>query len=123
MPKNTSQNIDVSNFIPSFFLIAYLCIGFTPNLEAVDKIAPQWLLMGFLNLLSVFYIVYSRNSFGQRITQTLSTYLSITYIGFYSMGRIFLFLCHKSHRGYCKYITPSKCLDDVFSHGLFCLQS
>ena len=82
MPKNTSQNIDVSNFIPSFFLIAYLCIGFTPNLEAVDKIAPQWLLMGFLNLLSVFYIVYSRNSFGQRITQTLSTYLSITYIGF-----------------------------------------
>ena len=82
MPKNTSQNIDVSNFIPSFFLIAYLCIGFTPNLEAVDKIAPQWLLMGFLNLLSVFYIVYSRNSFGQRITQTMSTYLSITYIGF-----------------------------------------
>ena len=82
MPKNTSQNIDVSNFIPSFFLIAYLCIGFTPNLEAVDKIAPQWLLMGFLNLLSVFYIVYSRNSFGQRITQTLSTFLSITYIGF-----------------------------------------
>ncbi|MDA9306102.1 O-antigen ligase family protein [Flavobacteriaceae bacterium] len=82
MPKNTSQNIDISNFIPSFFLIAYLCIGFTPNLEAVDKIAPQWLLMGFLNLLSVFYIVYSRNSFGQRITQTLSTYLSITYICF-----------------------------------------
>ena len=82
MPKNTSQNIDISNFIPSFFLIAYLCIGFTPNLEAVDKIAPQWLLMGILNLFSVFYVIYSRNSFGQRITQTLRTYLSITYIGF-----------------------------------------
>ena len=82
MPKNTSQNIDVSNFIPSFFLIAYLCIGFTPNLEAVDKIAPQWLLMGILNLLSVFYVIYSRNYFERRITQTLSTYLSITYIGF-----------------------------------------
>ena len=82
MPKNTSQNIDVSNFITSFFLIAYLCIGFTPNLEAVDKIAPQWLLMGILNLLSFFYVIYSRNYFEQRITQTLSTYLSITYIGF-----------------------------------------
>ncbi len=82
MPKNTSQNIDVSNFIPSFFLIAYLCIGFTPNLEAVDKIAPQWLLMSILNTLSVLFILFNRNSFAQRITQTLSTYLSYTYIGF-----------------------------------------
>jgi len=82
MPKNTSPNVDISNFIPSFFLIAYLCIGFTPNLEAVDKIAPQWLLMGTLNLFSVFYIIYNRNSFNQRVTQTLSTFLSITYIGF-----------------------------------------
>ena len=82
MPKNTSQNIDISNFIPSFFLIAYLCIGFTPNLEAVDKIAPQWLLMGVVNTLAVLYIGYHRVSYGQRITQTLSTYLSITYTGF-----------------------------------------
>ena len=82
MPKNTSPNVDISNFIPSFFLIAYLCIGFTPNLEAVDKIAPQWLLMGTLNLFSVFYIIYNRNSFNQRVTQTISTFLSITYIGF-----------------------------------------
>ena len=82
MPKNTSQNIDVSNFIPSFFLIAYLCIGFTPSLEAVDKIAPQWLLMSILNTLSVLFILFNRNSFAQRFTQTLSTYLSYTYIGF-----------------------------------------
>ena len=82
MAKNTSQKIDVSNFIPSFFLIAYLCIGFTPNLEAVDKIAPQWLLMGIINLLSIIFIFYTRNSYGQKITQTLTTYLSITYIGF-----------------------------------------
>ena len=82
MPKNTSQNIDISNFLPSFFLIAYLCIGFTPNLEAVDKIAPQWLLMGVVNTLTVLYIGYHRVSYGQRITQTLSTFLSITYIGF-----------------------------------------
>ena len=82
MPKNTSQNIDISNFLPSFFLIAYLCVGFTPNLEAVDKIAPQWLLMGVVNTLTVLYIGYHRVSYGQRITQTLSTFLSITYIGF-----------------------------------------
>ena len=82
MPKNTSQNIDTSNFIPSFFLIAYLCLGFVPNWEAVDKIAPQWLLMGVVNTLAVLYTGYHRASYGQRISQTLSTTLSFTYIGF-----------------------------------------
>jgi O-antigen ligase/tetratricopeptide (TPR) repeat protein len=82
MPKNTSQNIDTSNFIPSFFLIAYLCLGFVPNWEAVDKIAPQWLLMGVVNTLAVLYIGYHRASYGQRISQTLSTTLSYSYIGF-----------------------------------------
>jgi len=82
MPKNTSQNIDTSNFIPSFFLIAYLCLGFVPNWEAVDKIAPQWLLMGVVNTLAVLYTGYHRASYGQRISQTLSTTLSYTYIGF-----------------------------------------
>ena len=82
MPKNTSQNIDTSNFIPSFFLIAYLCLGFVPNWEAVDKIAPQWLLMGVVNTLAVLYVGYHRASYGQRISQTLSTTLSYSYIGF-----------------------------------------
>jgi len=82
MPKNTSQNINTSNFIPSFFLIAYLCLGFIPNWEAVDKIAPQWLLMGIINTLAVLYVGYHRASYGQRISQTLSTTLSYTYIGF-----------------------------------------
>ena len=82
MSKNTSKNIDVSNFIPSFFLIAYLCLCFVPNWQAVDKIAPQWLLMSILNTFSVFFILFHKNNHAQRITQTLSTYLSITYICF-----------------------------------------
>jgi O-antigen ligase/tetratricopeptide (TPR) repeat protein len=82
MAKNTSQNIDTSNFIPSIFLIAYLCLGFVPNWEAVDKIAPQWLLMGVLNILAILLIGYHRNSYGKRITQTVTTTLSYTYIGF-----------------------------------------
>jgi len=82
MPKNTSQNINTSNFVPSFLLIAYLCLGFVPNWQAVDKIAPQWLLMSILNTLSILIILFNKNSYAQRITQTLSTYLSYTYIGF-----------------------------------------
>ena len=30
-------------FYESLILIAYLCIGFVPNLNAIDRIAPQWL--------------------------------------------------------------------------------
>ena len=82
MPSKTYSKSNTSNFIPSLFLIAYLCLGFIPNWEAVDKIAPQWLLMSLLNTVSVFYILYFRNQFSLRITHTLSSTLSLTYIGF-----------------------------------------
>ena len=82
MPKNTSRNLDTSNFFPSFFLIAYLSLGFVPNLEAVDKIAPQWLLMSLLNTVSLGYIFYFRTQLSLRITHTVSSALSYTYIGF-----------------------------------------
>ena len=82
MSKKTTKNIDTSNFIPSLFLIAYLCLGFVPNWEAVDKIAPQWLFMSLLNTVSLGYIFYFRNQFSLRITHTLSSTLSLTYIGF-----------------------------------------
>ena len=82
MPKNTSQNIDVSNFIPSFFLIAYLCIGFTPNLEAVDKIAPQWVAMTLLNLVSVSVFFYFKKSVNEVISKVVNSYLTLFYIGF-----------------------------------------
>ena len=82
MAKKNIQNIDVRNFFPSLFLIAYLCLGFVPNWDAVDKIAPQWLLMSILNTVSLAYILYFRNQFSIRITRTLSSALSYTYIGF-----------------------------------------
>ena len=91
MPKNSSYNLDTSNFIPSFFLIFYLCLGFVPNLEAVDKIAPQWLLMSLLNTVSLGYIIYFRNQFSLRITHTLSTALSYTYTGFIAWAALSYF--------------------------------
>ena len=82
MPKKTSPKIDVSNFIPSFFLISYLCLGFVPNWEAVDKIAPQWLLMSILNATSLGYIFYFRNRLSLFMTHTVRSALSFTYISF-----------------------------------------
>ena len=82
MLSKTYSKSNTSNFIPSLLLIAYLCLGFVPNWEAVDKIAPQWLLMSLLNTISIGYILYFRNQFSLRITHTLSSTLSFTYIVF-----------------------------------------
>ena len=82
MPKKSFQKLDTFNFIPSIFLTAYLCIGFVPNWEAVDKIAPQWLLMSLLNTVSLAYVFYFRNQFSNKITQTLRSTMTLTYLGF-----------------------------------------
>ncbi|MAH81709.1 MAG: hypothetical protein CMC21_00465 [Flavobacteriaceae bacterium] len=82
MAKKNFQKVDISNFIPTILLIAYLCLGFVPNWEAVDKIAPQWLLMGIINTISLIYVIYNRTIYSLKISNTLTTKLTVTYIGF-----------------------------------------
>ena len=77
--KASSQSV---NFLPSILITAYLCLGFIPNLEAVDKIAPQWLAMSILNTLSIVYLIYYRKEFNTQISKTLFSSLSLTYLGF-----------------------------------------
>ncbi len=91
MPRNTYSKTNTSNIIPAFFLIAYLCIGFIPNWQAVDKIAPQWLCMSILNLICLFYLIYLRKQFSERIIHTINTALSYTYIGFISWAALSYF--------------------------------
>lgn len=82
MAKATSQNFDSINFIGPLMLILYLCIGFIPNLEAVDKIAPQWLGMSLLNLISVLYFFSKRISLASSLSLTLKSSMTLTYLGF-----------------------------------------
>ncbi len=91
MSRNTYTKSNTANFIPIFFLIAYLCIGFIPNWQAVDKIAPQWLLMSILNLTCLIYLIYFRQHFSERIIQTINTALSYTYIAFISWAALSYF--------------------------------
>lgn len=86
MANKSFRNFNVGNFIPSLFLTGYLCLGFVPNLEAVDKIAPQWLCMSLLNAACLLYIIYFRSNFSLGITQTITSGLSYTYIGFILWG-------------------------------------
>jgi O-antigen ligase/tetratricopeptide (TPR) repeat protein len=82
MTKKTSSNFDSSSILAPLLLILYLCIGFVPNWQAVDKIAPQWLIMSGLNFISLLYFFYNRNSLRQSIGFNLNSKLTLTYLGF-----------------------------------------
>ena len=76
------NKLDTANFVPSIFIIGFLCVGFIPNWEAVDKIAPQWLYLSILNLCCGIYLFINRKIYNDRITRVLSSWMSISYIAF-----------------------------------------
>ena len=82
MAKKASSNFDSSSILAPLLLILYLCIGFIPNWQAVDKIAPQWLVMSILNLLSLIYFFSKKTYFTRILTINLMSSLTLTYIGF-----------------------------------------
>ena len=82
MSKRVTSKSDSLNFIAPLILILYLCIGFIPNWQAVDRIAPQWVGMTLLNLLSLSVFFYFKDSIKKTISIVLTPFLSLFYIGF-----------------------------------------
>ena len=82
MAKKTPQSFNSLSFFSPLLVIGYLCLGFVPNLQAVDKIAPQWVGMTLLNLVSLAVFIYFRKSIKEKIFKALTSYLSLFYIGF-----------------------------------------
>ena len=81
MNKNSKKN-GLNSIIAGLIIILYLSIGFIPNLNAVDKIAPQWIFMTFLNGIGLVFIAYNQKFYEYSIRLTLRSPMSITYIGF-----------------------------------------
>ena len=78
------------NVISYILLLSYLCIGFIPNLKAVDKIAPQWLVMSLFNIISLIFFYKNRISLSIPITRIIKAKLSVIYIFFilWALGSI-----------------------------------
>ena len=74
---------DTKNFIPSILIIAFLLVGFIPNIQAVDKVAPQWVYLTLVNILSAIYLFLNRDKFEKVINKVISTGISLFYIGFF----------------------------------------
>jgi len=103
-PKQTS--LDTSNFLPSLLIIAFLLVGFIPNWEAVDKIAPQWLYLSVLNLLCGLYLFIHRKNYQERFVAVLSSYMSLFYIGFVAWAALSYFYA----------INPTEVLVNIVRH-------
>ena len=82
MSKSSPTKSDSLALMAPLLIILYLCIGFIPNWQAVDKIAPQWLIMSILNLVSLSYFINIRKSIQGVLTVNLKSKLTLTYIGF-----------------------------------------
>ena len=103
-PKQTS--LDTSNFLPSLLIIAFLLVGFIPNWEAVDKIAPQWLYLSVLNLLCGLYLFIHRKNYQERFVAVLSSYMSLFYMGFVAWAALSYFYA----------INPTEVLVNIVRH-------
>lgn len=82
MAKYQNSRSDSFDLLSPILLIGYLCLGFIPNWEAVDKIAPQWVGMTLLNLISIISFYYYRVSISNSIKFSLRSSMSVTYICF-----------------------------------------
>ena len=69
-------------FYETLLTTLYLCIGFIPNLGAVDKIAPQWLAMGLLNVIASTYIFKKRKLFSEGIFPKSKSWITGLYCAF-----------------------------------------
>ena len=91
MPKNLSNKFSIFQLLSPILIIGYLCLGFVPNLQAVDKIAPQWVGMTLLNLLSLAVFFYFRSLVKEKISKILTLHLSLFYLGFILWGGLSYF--------------------------------
>ena len=82
MIKTKTSNFEPINLVSYVILILYFFLGFVPNWEAVDRIAPQWLVMNLLNLVSLAVFFYYRKSIKKTISKVLTPYFSLFYIAF-----------------------------------------
>jgi O-antigen ligase/Tfp pilus assembly protein PilF len=108
MARSASKQtaLDTSNFFPSILILGFLLVGFIPNWEAVDKIAPQWLYLSVLNLLCGLYLFIHRRNYQERFVAVLSSYMSLFYIGFVAWAALSYFYA----------INPTEVLVNIVRH-------
>ncbi len=82
LKASAASSQTVHHIYSSIFLVAYLLIGFIPNWGAVDQIAPQWLYLNSVSVLSSLYIFRNHKYFAEPIGSLFKTQFSWLYAVF-----------------------------------------
>ena len=83
MSKLRHSSYSSTHFFSTILILSYLSIGFVPNWGAVDKIAPQWLVLSCINLLSSIYVLIDFKKFKLAIENLLTSFIALFYISFF----------------------------------------
>ena len=78
MSNITFQSRDVPKY---GLIILYIITGSLSNFGAIDILAPQWIYLGTINLITCVYLLFfSRNHFHDSFTRLFSTLYIYVYI-------------------------------------------
>ena len=91
MAKKKPTNNRAFQFFNISFIISYLCIGFIPNWGAVDKIAPQWLVLSCINLLASLYFIFYYKKAKSALSSLFCNSIAIFYSLFFIWAAISYF--------------------------------
>ena len=64
---------------PYILIILYLLTGAIPALGAIDILAPQWIFLGSINLMSCAYLFFNSSSFSHLLYKLLNNYFFWSY--------------------------------------------
>ncbi len=83
--------IDNSDPIPMFLLMLFLAIDLVPPFGAADVMASQWVYLGFVNLLSIAFIFWSKTITPMMASTFVRNSLSLTYLAFFLLAGLSIF--------------------------------
>ncbi len=83
--------IDNSDPIPMFLLMLFLAIDLVPPFGAADVMASQWVYLGFVNLLSIAFIFWSKTITPMMASTFYRNSLSLTYLTFFLLAGLSIF--------------------------------
>ena len=67
-----------TTYLDSFLVTLFLLVGFVPYFDAIDKIAPQYLYLTLINLISSFYVLLTF----QKVKFRYGTYVLFSLLAF-----------------------------------------
>lgn len=75
-----STSIEIPKYI---LIILYILTGSLPNFSAIDILAPQWIYLASINLITCVYLLFFNNTYTTSLSKLFSTFYIYIYIFYF----------------------------------------